>query len=122
MQRRKSLDSEVVQVNLGDGREPVVAKLLVILKAYELCSTNSCLSGFSIQVVSDSLDTASWVNNLDDFGNLNNLNAITDIKGYLSPVNGLFVIYKSRASNSDADRLSKRSSNGGIDSLEWFGL
>ena len=68
------------------------------------------------------MEAVSLVNNLDDFGNLSSLEAINDIRGYLSSVTGLSVIYNSRESNVDADRLAKRSSSGGADFVEWFRL
>ncbi|KAK1555980.1 hypothetical protein Q3G72_009040 [Acer saccharum] len=120
---RNSTSLMMCQFSISVGiQESNSAEVLAILKACELCSSNARLVGSNIQVVSNSLEVVSWVNNSDNFGNLSNLKAINDIRGNLRSLKGLSIIFNSRALNVDADRLAKRSSSGGEDILEWFGF
>ena len=93
---------------------------MAILKACELCSSNDRLEGCKIQVVSDSMEAVSWVNNTEDYGNIKNLQAIRDIRGFIRNFEGLSVIFNSSSLNEDADHLARRSSGGGEDNVQWF--
>ncbi|KAK4851439.1 hypothetical protein QYF36_015178 [Acer negundo] len=118
---RNSAGSSECQFSISVGiQRPIAVELLTILKACELCSSNISLIGINIQVVSDSLDDVSLVNNEEDFGNLSYFQVISDIRGFLRSFNGLSIRYNSRSLNVDADCLAKRSSAGGKDSIEWF--
>ena len=66
------------------------------------------------------MEAVSWVNNTEDFGNVDNLQAIRDIRGLLRSFVGLSVMYNPRSTNEDADRLAKRSVRGGEDVVQWF--
>ncbi|KAI9181436.1 hypothetical protein LWI28_015010 [Acer negundo] len=117
---RNSVGSSMCQFSIYVGtQDPISAELLAILKVCELCSSNVGLSGINIQVVSGSFEAISWVNNEEDFGNLNNFQVISDIRSFLRSSNSLTVIHKSRSLNVEVDGLA-RSSDGGEDSIEWF--
>ena len=103
-------------------QEPISAEILAILKACELCASNLSLADKKIQIASDSSIAVSWANCSDDFGNLNSINAVYDIRSFLSSLKGLSIVYNSRDSNVLADGLAKTGSHGGVDSIVWGDL
>ena len=79
---------------------------------------NSNLRDRDITVVSDSKVAVSWVNS-KEFGNVEHVNSIYDIRTILKERGGLQVVFESRIFNSFADSLAKMGSNEGGDFVEW---
>ena len=69
-------------------------------------------------MVSDSKVAVSWVNK-GDFGCLEHVNTVMDIRSGLSAVGGMEVVFDSRIFNSFADCLAKMGSNHDGDFMEW---
>ncbi|KAK2638181.1 hypothetical protein Ddye_025976 [Dipteronia dyeriana] len=90
-----------------------------VKRAAELCLSNVNLRDRFISIVSDSKVAVSWANN-GDFGNINCVNSIYDIRGIMSSLGGLEVVHDSRAFNSFADSLAKMGSNNCDDFVEWW--
>ncbi|KAK2637917.1 hypothetical protein Ddye_025712 [Dipteronia dyeriana] len=95
-----------------------IAELWVVKKAAELCLSNVNLRGRFISIVSDSKVAVSWVNN-GDFGNINCVNSVYDIRDIMSSLGGLEVVHDSRAFNSFVDSLTNMGSNNCDDFVEW---
>ena len=70
--------------------------------------------------MSDSMEAVTWVND-EDFGNLNMVDIIYDIRSCLSLLKNISVQHISRDSNSVADSLAKRGSSHlmDMDEIEW---
>ena len=93
-------------------------ELLAIKKAIELISENQNLFGRDIAIVSDSKVAVSWVNK-GDFGNVNQVKDIYDIREKLQDLNFVKVVFDSRIFNSFADSLAKMGANARGDFVDW---
>ncbi|KAK1567980.1 hypothetical protein Q3G72_018942 [Acer saccharum] len=76
------------------------------------------LVGKEIIIISDSMVAVSWVNG-SEFGSLNHVNLIYDIRSLLHFLGGTVVGYNSRSSNNFADCLAKKASNREEDFVTW---
>ncbi|KAK3220319.1 hypothetical protein Dsin_014289 [Dipteronia sinensis] len=75
-------------------------------------------SGREITVVSDSKVAINWLNK-GEFGNVNHVKTIYDIRGMLSSAGDMQVAYDSRIYNSFTDSLAKMGSTRMGDFVEW---
>ncbi|KAK1588420.1 hypothetical protein Q3G72_023129 [Acer saccharum] len=76
------------------------------------------LSGKEIVTVSDSKVAVSWVYS-EGIGNLDNCDAIYDIRDCSSFLPNVSVVFKSKATNSFADSLAKRASTAVMDFIDY---
>ena len=98
-----------------------VAELMAIKKAVELCWATPTLRGRDIFVVSDSKVAVAWVNK-GDFGNVEHLQMVYDIRSILLEAENIKVIFDLRIFNSFADSLAKMGSSNQGDFVEWGDL
>ena len=96
-----------------------VAELWAIKKAVEVCTNNPNLRHKEISVVSDSQVAVSWVNT-KDFGNIELINFIYEIRSLMEEHGGLKVVFGARIFNSFADSLAKMGSNERGDFVDWI--
>ncbi|KAK1576403.1 hypothetical protein Q3G72_013488 [Acer saccharum] len=96
----------------------VYTEVQAIHKACELISSNPLLQDRSIIIVSDSRSAVSWINS-DNFGNLNLVNLVYDIRHLIQSRAGISIIHNNRETNSLADSLAKGGSGRNGDGLEW---
>ncbi|KAK3213218.1 hypothetical protein Dsin_017924 [Dipteronia sinensis] len=92
-------------------------EIRAIRKAVEICASNNDLIGRNIIIISDSKTTVLWVNN-EDFGNLDHVDRIYEIRNKLVLMGNTKVIFIPRSTNSFVDMLAKRGSNKVRDVLE----
>lgn len=90
--------------------DATTSELLAILKACNLYKSKSFLNGRITLIASDSKEVVSWVNN-DDFGNINLVDIIYDIRSMLRLMKNISIHHISRATNSKVDDLAKRGSS-----------
>ncbi|KAK1592575.1 hypothetical protein Q3G72_027288 [Acer saccharum] len=96
----------------------MIAEVLAIHKAYQLISEKASLVQRCITIFSDSKSAVSWIKSVD-FGNLQLVHLLYDIRQFLKSLNGFDIKYMPRESNSFADSLAKAASSEGGDRLEW---
>ncbi|KAK1583176.1 hypothetical protein Q3G72_021590 [Acer saccharum] len=82
------------------------AEVQAIHKACNLISSNPLLNDRSITIVSDSRSAVSWINS-DNFGNLNLVNFVYDIRNCIQSRVGISIIPTNREVNSLSDSLAK---------------
>ena len=93
-------------------------ELLAIKRAVELITENPILKGRDIAIVSDSKVAVSWVNK-GEFGNVNQVKDIYDIREMLKHLKFVKVVFDSRIFNSFADSLAKMGANAMGDFVDW---
>ena len=86
------------------------AEIMAIHQACFLCANSPVLIGKKVTIISDSKVAVSWVRG-SDFGSLNHINFIYDIRNFLSYLGRKAVIFNPRSSNCFADSLAKKGSN-----------
>ncbi|KAK3218850.1 hypothetical protein Dsin_012820 [Dipteronia sinensis] len=98
------------------------SEIMAILKALEVCTSRLVLVDRDIIIASDSKLAVDCKNKTDDFGSLNHVNLIYDIRGFLNILKKVYVIFNPRHSNSFADNLAKKGSLNFCDRLDWGDL
>ncbi|KAK3212280.1 hypothetical protein Dsin_016986 [Dipteronia sinensis] len=93
-------------ISLGS-QDSITADIMVMHKVVEIVLSNNFWNGPNMVIASDSKVAISWVNN-DDFGSINHVNLIYDIRSWLKNLGNTMVVYNSRSANSFADILAKR--------------
>ena len=83
-----------------------------------MSQSNPYLRNRDITVVSDSKVAVSWVNS-KEYGKVELVNSIYDIRQILTDNDGIQVVFDSRIFNSFADSLAKMGSNDRGDFVEW---
>ncbi|KAK3197796.1 hypothetical protein Dsin_021211 [Dipteronia sinensis] len=104
-------------VNMGI-RDALTVEIMAIAKAIELCMTKPDVCKKDITLISDSREAVSWINR-GGCGNSDHMHSVSDIRSNLIKMDQAHIIFKSRASNSVADSLAKRGSEGGEDRESW---
>ena len=99
--------------------EAATAELLAIQKAMVLCVSNLVVKESSIVFESDSRMAVNWILG-GDFGNLEVLDVILDIRSMLRGFRNLSIGYVSRSANVMADSLAKRGSRMEGEFIEWM--
>ncbi|KAK3211546.1 hypothetical protein Dsin_016252 [Dipteronia sinensis] len=94
------------------------AEVHAIHKACSLISSHPILRDRCISIVSDSRSAVSWINS-DNFGNINLVNLVYDIRYCIQSCAGISIIHTNRESNTLADSLAKGGSGKICDRLEW---
>ncbi|KAK3229395.1 hypothetical protein Dsin_001276 [Dipteronia sinensis] len=94
------------------------AKVLAVQKACHLCAYHADMGSKMIQIISDSKQVVSWVNEVG-LGSLYHINLIMDIRECLSSMANASVVYNSRATNSLTDSLARKASESLVNRLEW---
>ena len=94
------------------------AEVMAIRKAVALCFSNPNLQNRDITVVSDLKVAVSWANS-KDFGNVDLVDIIYDIRSMLNDRGDIQVVFDSRIFNSFADSLAKMGADGCGDFVDW---
>ncbi|KAK3206725.1 hypothetical protein Dsin_020771 [Dipteronia sinensis] len=89
--------------------DSILAEILAIARACELCVSRLELTGKTMVIVSDSQVAVSWINN-DGFGSIVHAQTIYSIHSVLDNGGLVSIVYGSRHSNSLADQLGKKGS------------
>ena len=97
------------------------AELWAIKYAVDFCLSNSNLRDRNISIIGDSKTAVAWINN-GDFGNLDLVNIIFDIRNSMISFGNMEIVYASRSFNSFADSLAKMGSSHSGDFVVWDGL
>ncbi|KAK3183271.1 hypothetical protein Dsin_030557 [Dipteronia sinensis] len=87
-----------------------MAEIMAIWKACDIISSDPFFLVRNIIIASDLKVAVAWVNN-DDFGSINHVNWIYDIRCKLKILGNTSVVYNSRTSNSFVDMLARRGSS-----------
>ncbi|KAK2653293.1 hypothetical protein Ddye_013149 [Dipteronia dyeriana] len=85
-------------------------QLNFMLSTCQLIASMPSLADRYVQFVSDSKAAVSWVNG-EDFGNLNLVELIYDVRLHLFNLKGLSIAFRPRGSNSVTDSLAKPGSS-----------
>ena len=101
--------------------DAISAEIYAIHRACQLLIDKQHIVGRNITIFSDSKSVVSWCNG-EDFGNLNLVNLVYDIRQLIQSWNGFEIKFLPRELNSFADCLAKNSSNGCGNRLEWGDL
>ncbi|KAK3194477.1 hypothetical protein Dsin_025787 [Dipteronia sinensis] len=101
--------------------DAITAEILAIHRACQLIVGKQPLQGCLITIFSDLKTAVSWCNG-EDFGSLNVVNLVYDIRQYLLSCVGFQIKFMPRESNSFADCLAKNGSSRSGDRLEWGDL
>ncbi|KAK3199561.1 hypothetical protein Dsin_022976 [Dipteronia sinensis] len=83
------------------------AEIMAIGKACSLCASRMELSGKEIVILSDSKVAVSWIFT-EGIGNLDNCEAIYDIRDCLRSMPTISVVFSSRATNSFCGQLGEK--------------
>ncbi|KAK1575450.1 hypothetical protein Q3G72_005585 [Acer saccharum] len=84
-----------------------MAEIKAIHRACEIIHSNSLWCGRNVIISSDSKTMVSWINS-EDFGSLNHVHLIYDIRSWLKVLGNASVIFDPRSTNSFVDMLAKR--------------
>ncbi|KAK3219556.1 hypothetical protein Dsin_013526 [Dipteronia sinensis] len=94
------------------------AEIMAIWNVCDIISFDPLFLGRNITIASDSKVVVAWVNN-DDFGSINHVKWIYDIRCKLKILGNTSVVYNSRSSNSFVDMLARRGSSLKEDIICW---
>ncbi|KAK3205558.1 hypothetical protein Dsin_019604 [Dipteronia sinensis] len=93
-------------------------EVMAIHRACQLISGKSSVAWRAITIFSDSKSAVDCILG-SDFGNLQLVNFVYDIRQFLNSSDGFDIKFMSRSANSSADCLAKAGSLGRRDRLEW---
>ena len=98
--------------------DAISAEVMAIHRACQLISDKASLVRWCITIFSNSKSTVAWIKG-SDFGNLQLVNLVYDIRQFLKSSNNFDIKFMPRDSNAFADSLAKAGSSGGVERLEW---
>ncbi|KAK2641777.1 hypothetical protein Ddye_023540 [Dipteronia dyeriana] len=98
--------------------DSIVAEIMAIQKACELCTLSRKVVGRKVSIMSDYKVVVSWVNN-EAFDDLDHVNIIYDIRCKIRMSGNIEVVFNYKSSNTFVEMLAKKGSRKFGDFVVW---